>query len=138
MINSINISFIRELCDKSGFNTKLDSDGDIAMILRADSDFGHDVHIFFSVSDMKWLRIWGTSGLQIRKEQIKDIVMRINEYNKNTRYMKAYFEENRNWIVFERYELIDENVSEEFILNNIVKLCPPYIWNAFKDIFSDL
>lgn len=138
MINSINISTIRDFCDKAGFTTKLDSDGDIAMRLSADSDFGHDVHIFFSVEDMKWLRIWGTSQLQIRKEQIKDVVMRINEYNRDTRYMKAYYNESKNWIVFERYELIDENVSEEFILNNFVKICPSQIWQAFTKKFGDL
>lgn len=50
--------------------------------------------------------------------------------------MKAYID-NDGDVVIERWEIIDEEVSEDFVLNNMIKLCPPLIWSFFKDYFAD-
>ena len=50
MINSINISMVRQLCDKAGIANSIDDDGDIRILLSADSDFGHNVAVYINVS----------------------------------------------------------------------------------------
>lgn len=135
MVNSISTSFIRGLLDELGLGTKIDSDGDIVIVFDADSDFKHDVLCFFSVNDNKWLRIYATTLIEISQSRVGETLIKLNEYNESNKLMKAYLAKNgRIWV--ERIELIDEDVSEEFIKENCIKLLLPLIWNFFKDNFA--
>ena len=137
MINSINISMVRQLCDKAGIANSIDDDGDIRILLSADSDFGHNVAVYINVSkDNKWLRTFAMTDMEIPQNRLGDAMVRVNRYNEKNYLMKAYITENGRLFV-ERNELIDENVSEEFVINNCVKIFPPAAWSFFKEYFGN-
>lgn len=114
MVNSISTSFIRGLCDEIGYTTSVDSDGDILIRLSADNDFGHDVLVFIRVSDNKLLRIFSLTDFTIGQHDVGKTLVKLNEYNHMKSYMTAYLQ-NDGRVVVERLEIIDMNVSEEFI-----------------------
>jgi len=136
MVNSISTSFIRGLCDEIGYTTSIDSDGDISIRLSADSDFGHEVLIFIRVLDNKLLRIFSMADFTIGQHNVGMTLVKLNEYNQKKTYMTAYLQ-NDGHVVVERMELIDVNVSEEFIKENCIKTCASISWNFFKDNFSE-
>lgn len=136
MVNSISVSYVRSLCDKIGFNTKVNEDGDIILRLDADSDFGHDVIIFLQVTDDKLLRVFAMTDIKIPQSNVGKTLIKLNEYNNLNLYMKAYLLDDGHLVV-ERHELIDENVSEEFIKENCIKLCISSCWQFFKKNFAD-
>ena len=63
MINSIDINLIRSMCDKANLATTVDNDGDLYLLLNADQDYGHNVIVFFSVTDNKWLRTFAMTDM---------------------------------------------------------------------------
>lgn len=135
MVNSISTSYIRGLCDEMGYTSKIDTDGDIQLRLNADSDFGHDVLIFLEVKN-NWLRVFALADFTIEQHQVAKTLIKLNEYNKGQKLMNAYLAENGRVLV-ERAELIDENVSEEFIKENCIKLCLRACWQFFKENFAE-
>lgn len=136
MINSIDINLVRSMCDKANLATTVDNDGDLYLLLNADQDYGHNVIVFFSVTDNKWLRTFAMTDMEIPQNRLGDAMVRVNRYNEKNYLMKAYITENGRLFV-ERNELIDENVSEEFVINNCVKIFPPAAWSFFKEYFGN-
>ena len=136
MISSIDINMVRRLFDKANFSTKITDDGDILFIFNADSDFGHDVVCLVEVTNNTILDITGYALDLVSQNRVGDVLVRINEYNKNKPLLSAFLMENGT-LAIRRREIIDEPVSEDFILNNFVKLMPPMIWEFFKDNFAD-
>ena len=136
MVNSIRTSFIRGLCDELGYNTSVDSDGDICLVLTADSDFGHNVLVFMRVIDNKILRLFSMSDFKIGQEDVAKTLLKLNKYNHQKLFMKSYLQDDGHVIV-ERGELIDENVSEEFIKQNCIRECVGMSWQFFKNNFSE-
>lgn len=136
MISSIDINMVRRLFDKANFSTKITDDGDILFIFNADSDFGHDVVCLVEVTNNTILDITGYALDLVSQNRVGDVLVRINEYNKNKPLLSAFLMENGT-LAIRRREIIDEPVSEDFILNNFVKFMPPMIWEFFKDNFAD-
>lgn len=136
MANSVNILMLRNLCDEMGFRSKIDSDGDICLVLSADDDFGHDVCVFIRATEKSTYRIWGMAGFKVEQHNVGKVLLKLNDYNKSSLFMKAYLEES-GLVIVERGELLDEEVSEEFIKANCIGMCITLIWNFFKDNFSD-
>lgn len=136
-MNYINKSIVREMCDEAGFRTTITESGAICMILAADEDYGHDVWVVFEVDEKNnRLRVVAYGGINVKQTKLADAISRVNKYNKETSLMKAYID-NDGDVVIERWEIIDEEVSEDFVLNNVIKLCPPLMWSFFKDYFAD-
>ena len=133
MISSITKSQVRDMCDQASMKTAIDSDGDIYTVLSADSDFNHNVFVFFQVTDDKWLRVFGMAeDFKVSQSNVANALIRINKYNQDQRLMKAYLEEN-GLIIVERNELIDEAVSEKFVYENVIRLSASFIWDFFKN-----
>ena len=76
------------------------------------------------------------TDMEIPQNRLGDAMVRVNRYNEKNYLMKAYITENGRLFV-ERNELIDENVSEEFVINNCVKIFPPAAWSFFKEYFGN-
>ena len=94
MINSIDINLIRSMCDKANLATTVDNDGDLYLLLNADQDYGHNVIVFFSVTDNKWLRTFAMTDMEIPQNRLGDAMVRVNRYNEKNYLMKAYITEN--------------------------------------------
>lgn len=136
MINSINLQKVRQLCDKAGYTSEITENGLLLVFLSADEDFGNSVGVFFDVTDNKWLEVFGLGGIDVKQSNLAEAFKRINRYNQENMAMKAFID-SKGSVVINRYELIDEYVSEEFILENVVKFCTSCIWNFFKENFAD-
>ena len=136
MINSIDLQKVRQFCDKAGYTSEITESGLLLVFLSADKDFGNSVGVFFEVTDNKWLEVFGLGGINVNQSNLAEALKRINMYNQNNMAMKAFIDSEGS-VVVNRYELIDEYVSEEFVLENIVKFCTSCIWNFFKDNFAD-
>lgn len=136
MINSIDLQKVRQFCDKAGYTSEITESGLLLVFLSADEDFGNSVGVFFEVTDNKWLEVFGLGVINVNQSNLAEALKRINMYNQNNMAMKAFIDSEGS-VVVNRYELIDEYVSEEFVLENIVKFCTSCIWNFFKDNFAD-
>lgn len=136
MINSIDINMVRSFCDRANFATTVDQDGDLYLVFSADSDFGHNVVVYFGVTDNKWLRLFAMADMEVTQDRLGETMVRINNFNSSNYLLKAYLTE-KGRIFVERNELIDENVSEEFIMENCIRFFPPAAWKFFKTNFGD-
>ena len=128
---------IRKICDDLGLTSSIDSDGDIRVVLSADEDFGHDVLVFFSVDEKgNWLRVMGMAvDFDASQDNLAKYMLAINNYNRRQKLFKAYMTKEGR-VIIERWELMDEDVSEEFIKENCVKISLPGIWDAFKNFWE--
>lgn len=59
MPSEISQRYISVILDSCNFDSQIDDDCDLVVILHADSDFRYNVQIYYSVDDNKWLRVWG-------------------------------------------------------------------------------
>ena len=136
MVHSIDINYVRNLCDKAGFNTKLTEEGTLILILEADEDYNYNVLVAFRVTeDNDGLIATGLSAMEISQKNIADALIRINKYNEDTLLLKAYLTEDGN-VRVTRTEFVDKGVSEES-LARFVELFPPLVWDFYKENFND-
>lgn len=139
MPNEISQRYISDVLDNCGLNSQIDDDCDLVVIMHADSNFGYNVQIYYTVEDNKWLRVMGVApDFDSRCYNKQRVLDAINAYNRNQRMVKAYLHSNGRRVVCERYELIDEYVSEDYIKNNCIKKNTARIWQAFVMIGRDL
>lgn len=133
---AITRDYIRKICDDLGLTSSIDSDGDIRVILRADEDFAHDVYVYFCVEDKGWFRVMGMAmDFDATQENLAKYMLAVNNYNRRQKLFKAYLTKEGR-VIIERWELMDEDVSEEFIKENCVKISLPGIWDAFKNFWE--
>ncbi len=139
MPSEISQRYISDILDSCNFDSQIDSDCDLLVILHADSDFRYNVQIYYSVDDNKRLRVWGVApefdSRCYNKQRVLDA---INACNRDQKMVKAYLHQNGTRVICERYELIDEYVSEDYIKNNCIKLNTGLIWKAFVRIGKEL
>ena len=139
MPSEISQRYISDILDSCNFDSQIDSDCDLLVILHADSDFRYNVQIYYSVDDNKWLRVWGVApDFDSRCYNKQRVLDAINACNRDQKMVKAYLHQNGTRVFCERYELIDEYVSEDYIKNNCIKLNTVLIWKAFVRIGKEL
>lgn len=136
MINSINLQKIRQLCDKVGYTSRQTEYGDVLVVFDGDERFGNNIGVFFGIDGNNWLQVRGLGGIEIKQDRLAEAIKRINIFNFVNRLMTAYISESGTVIV-ERYELIDEDVSEEFVLENVIKLSQQLVVDFFRENFAD-
>lgn len=139
MPSEISQRYISDILDSCDFDSRIDEDCDLLVILHADSDFGYNVQIYYTVEDNKWLRVWGVAphfdSRCYNKQRVMDA---LNACNRDQKMIKAYLHSNGTRVICERYELIDEYVSEDYIKNNCIKMNTGLIWKAFVRIGKEL
>lgn len=135
MVNSISTSFIKGLCDEMGINTYLDSFGNIVMPIQEIPGFKHTAFIFITVKDNNYLQVRVTADYRIAQEDVAKTMIKMNEYNRRKKFMKAYLDD-EGLLCAERDELIDEYVSEEYIKVNCLKFVFALGLDFLKDNFS--
>lgn len=139
MPSEISQRYISDILDSCNFDSRIDEDCDLMVILHADNDFGYNVQIYYTVEDNKWLRVWGVAPhFDSRCYNKQRVLEAINVCNLNHKIVKAYLQPNGTRIICERYELIDEYVSEDYIKNNCIKMNTALIWKAFVMIGKEL
>ncbi|MBQ7690699.1 MAG: hypothetical protein IJT30_05870 [Muribaculaceae bacterium] len=131
MLKEISRDLIRGYLDDVGVSTRIDDDGDIFTLLRADENFNHDVAVFFNVNG-NWLWIFGQAHNLTVEESDKTRVLKIlNEHNRKAKIVNGYMM--KETIRFEHCYLLDEEVSEAYIKENCLRMTVSAIWHSFCD-----
>jgi hypothetical protein len=83
-----------------------------------------------------WLRVMGMAvDFDASQDNLAKYMLAINNYTRRQKLFKAYMTKEGR-VIIERWELMDEDVSEEFIKENCVKISLPGIWDAFKNFWE--
>ena len=61
MPSEISQRYISDMLDSCDFDSRIDEDCDLMIVLHADNNFGYNVQIYFTVIDNKWLRVFGVA-----------------------------------------------------------------------------
>lgn len=131
MAKELTITQIRGYLDEKGITSRIDSDGDLYIVLSADEDFDHDVFVYFGIED-NWVRIFGlASNFDVEDHNKARVLFTINELNKKKRQPKGYLSGSR--IVAEQYYCISEGISETYIKDKIIMASISFIWRFFCD-----
>ncbi|MCM1110310.1 MAG: YbjN domain-containing protein [Clostridium sp.] len=131
MVNSITRDSIRAFLDQLNTPTRIDNDGDLFMVLEADEDFNHDVVIYFFVKDNS-LGIYAFAhDYKVPEDKMLDALIAVNKHNADTKYPKAFIKDNT--VQTEYWYLLDEEVSEEYIKENCLKMIISLTWRFFVD-----
>ncbi|ACF14792.1 hypothetical protein Ctha_2342 [Chloroherpeton thalassium ATCC 35110] len=137
MIKNPSKEKLRELVDKAKFVNRVTDSGSIIMFLDADQDFGYDVGIIISLAGKSnsILRITGfCNDFPVNDENKPNLVFLCNKWNCDKSFPKVYVNLEENAIRTESSYLLDEFVSEEFILENCIKLSVSATWDFFKSL----
>lgn len=134
MVTSININYVRNLCDKKGFDTKLTDSGNLILRLDADNDYNKDVVILYMVDDNR-LTAYGVGGVDVDQDEIAEALIRINRYNENSVYLTAFLTDDGS-VRVTRSEYVDCGVSEKFI-DDFIGSTIGMIWRFYKENFND-
>lgn len=132
MPSEISQRLISDALDEIGLESSIDSDCDLYVILHADNDFEHDVQIYYQVEDGKWLRVFAVApGFDSRCYNRHKNLEAINKCNSEQRMTKAYLHDNGTRIIVERFEKIDEYISDSYLTRNCLKFNTTCMWHAF-------
>lgn len=136
MVKSININYVRNLCDKVGFDTKLDDNGVLSLAMEADEDYNYNVLVAFAVTEENDRLIAVVcSAMEISQKNIADALIRINKYNADSIFLTAYLTENGN-VRLTRTAFVDKGISEESLLQ-FIEAIPPLAWEFYKNNFKE-
>jgi len=132
MINKLTKTDLRNLLDKGGYASRVDSDGDFYITLEADSDFAHDVLIFFACGeDNGRLTITGmASDFDVPQSDVPNAIVACNDYNINFFFPTAQVFPNNGRIVVNRTWIVGNPVSPEYLIAEI-KTTVSSIWQFF-------
>ena len=132
MPSSISQRLISDSLDEIGFDSNIDKDCDLYIILHGDGDFPYNVQIYYEVENNKWLRVFAVSpDLDSRCYNRQRNLEAINKCNSEQKMTKAYLHNNGTRIIVERYELIDEYVSDDYLKKNCLQFNTQCMWRAF-------
>lgn len=111
-------SLIRE---KLEWNTRLDDDNDID-IRFTNSDWPCDMQVYVSLKEGKHLKVSiHPVGYQVAASDRAKVMVAINKMNFDYNYITGMVTEDGNLLFFRR-TLLDEDVSEEYVVINEIQL----------------
>lgn len=132
MVKGISQELIRSYLDDLRISTSKDNEGDLYMMLEADDDFGHDVVVYFFVEDNQ-LGIYAfATGYKLTEDQLFDAMVAVNNANLHKRYISGFIKDNS--IQVHHWFYLDEEVSEEYIKENCLKMMISTVWRYFVDL----
>ena len=131
MIRTISIELVRDLLTKAGIAVVQDKDGRFLTVLKAKKQFNHDVVIRYILRGECLLMVGQASAYDVPVECRNDVILALNIHNMRRHTCAGALHDNT--IMFKHSMLVDEDVSEEHILDNWVKAGTEGIWNAFVE-----
>lgn len=122
---------IRGFIDRLGVSSRIDDDGDIAVTLTADNDFGHNVTIWVMIGDERRLAFIGSAD---NYHPDGDLLFLANRSNSRRNFPTAVVRDGE--VKMEYSFLITEEVSDQYITDCISNTITG-IWSAFVDFEKD-
>lgn len=130
MVNKVTKANFRDLLDKAGYSHRIDDDGDFIVILDADNDFSHDVVIWFTINDKSTVRAFAEAvDFKISDNDLAQILIKCNDWHIKYNVGSAYVNNNRLFI--QNALFLDQPVSEQFIIDNFIKINLTLFWKFF-------
>ncbi len=130
-MKQIDKNIIRSFFDELQIPTRIDEDGVLVVVLNADQNFGYDVVILIMVNNNRLSYAAGATGYKPRQ----DLLQLANRHNCIKNMPTAVIRDGS--IRMECSFLLDEEVSEEYIKENCIKMVIGSIWHAFVDFESE-
>ena len=122
---TVDKKLIRDYLDELHISTRIDDDGDMVIVQSADDDFGHDVVIFVIVNNNRLSYAAGAPGY----EPVQDPYFLANRHNCRRNIPTAVVRDGS--VRMECSFLLDEEVSEAYIVENCIKMVLGSIWQAY-------
>ncbi len=122
---------IRGFIDRLGVSSRIDDDGDIAVTLTADNDFGHNVTIWVMIGDERRLAFIGSAD---NYHPDGDLLFLANRSNSRRNFPTAVVRGDE--VRFEYSYYISEEVSDQYIIN-CIKSVMTSIWSGYRDLEKD-
>lgn len=136
MIRRISRDLIRMYLDEMGVTTRIDEEGDLVTVLKADDDFSHDVVIFYMVRG-GWLHVEGQAvDYNVDEKERIRVLEALNEHNGSHTMSFGFLY--KGLIKFKHSLLIDEEVSEAYLKKNGLRLGIYTIWRSFVELDQQL
>jgi hypothetical protein len=132
MIKQISYDLLKKCLDEIGIRTVPDDDGTLLTLFRADERYGHDMVIRYIVRG-PWLHIVGqVPGGIVPEERRGDMMIALNLLNVKGRVAPGALHDNS--VRFKYSLMVDEEVTEEFVLESGVRTGTDSIRNAFVEL----
>lgn len=133
-MKNVTLNDLRDLLDEAGVSCKKKDDVLIAS-LSADSDFGHDVGIIFTLEGTTGSRMravaWSGSFQAPRADRVKALEF-CNAWNADKAVPRAYLDTDGDF----RLDLslfTDVDIDASYIKENFIRLFMATTWHFFKD-----
>ena len=126
-------SELRDILDSTQFSIRKDEDGDYLTILSADSDFKHDVIVFFVLDeDGDKLQIISFAAFEISKSLEDEAIKFCNQMAGHYSYGQPHFKDGR----FRMSAAIRNpaEVSKDWLLDSFIKLHVAVFWQFYKAV----
>lgn len=131
MIRNLSTELVRSLLAKADISVVQDKDGRFLTVLKSNEQFNHDVVIRYIVRGECLLMVGQASAYDVPAECRSDVILALNIHNMRRYACAGALHDNT--IMFKHSLMVDEDVSEEHILENCVKAGTESIWNAFVE-----
>lgn len=132
MIKQISYDLLKKCLDEIGIRTVSDEDGSLLTVFRADERYRHDMVVRYIVRG-PWLHIVGqVPDGTLPEERRRDMMMALNMLNVNGTVAPGALHDNS--VRFKYSLMVDEEVSEEFVLESGVRTGTDSIRNAFVEL----
>lgn len=132
MIKQISYDLLKKCLDEIGIRTVPDEDGSLLTVFRADERYRHDMVVRYIVRG-PWLHIVGqVPDGTLPEERRRDMMMALNMLNVNGAVAPGALHDNS--VRFKYSLMVDEEVSEEFVLESGVRTGTDSIRNAFVEL----
>lgn len=131
MIKQISYDLLKKCLDGIGIRTVPDADGTLLTLIRADERYGHDMIIRYIVRG-PWLHIVGqVPDSIVPEERHTDMMLALNLLNINGTFAPGAL--HGNSVRFKYSLMVDEEVSEEYVLESGARTGTESIRNAFVE-----
>lgn len=126
-MKGINKKIICSLLEKAGVTYNTDEDGSLLVLQGADEDFPHNVLIYIIVNNNR-LSFFGGAPDYHPEGNLLEMA---NNHNLNHFIPIAVVRDGN--VRMEQHFILDEEVSEQHVIENCLLMPLASIWHAFKD-----
>lgn len=121
---------------EAGIKTILDQDGSLLTVLTADEQFGHNVLIRYIVRGDSLLIVGQASDYNVPKQAQKNVLKALNIHNIN--HPETSGDLHDDTVMFKHSVMIDEDVSEDYVREHVVKMGTNDIRQAFIELEKEI
>lgn len=121
---------------EAGVKTIPDQDGSLLTVLTADELFCHNILIRYILRGDCLLIVGQASDYKVPKHAQKDVLMALNIHNIN--HPETVGDLHDDTVMFKHSVMIDEDVSEDYVREHVVKMGTDDIRRSFVELEKEI